>query len=122
MTNTLIDADTFAAEFHEGVEKLPGSRRFTPEQLEVLYGLGYAQAQQERWDKALAIFDAPLHIPVAREILGGGEALFLRRLPVITAAKVGRALPESAVLTLVNVKRAIHQNMALGRHCENSKM
>jgi hypothetical protein len=41
---------------------------------------------------------------------------------MIAAAKVGRALPESAVLTLVNVKRAIHQNMALDWHCENSKM
>lgn len=80
MTNTLIDADTFAAEFHTGVEKLPGSRRFTPEQLEVLYGLGYAQAQQERWDKALAIFAFLSQYGPTRQHYLAGLALCMQKL------------------------------------------
>ena len=71
---------------------------------------------------ALAILDAPFHIPVTGEVLGRGKAHLFGRLPVITAAEVCRALPESAVLTLVNVKGAIHQNMALNGHSENSKV
>ena len=56
MTNTISNADAFADKFKAGFDELPCSRRFTPEQLEVLYGLGYAQAHLEQWDKALPIF------------------------------------------------------------------
>nr|WP_294846496.1 hypothetical protein [uncultured Sphingomonas sp.] len=64
----------------------------------------------------LTVFDASLHVPIARKILGGGQALLFGRLPVVAAAEVGRALPEAAAVTLVNVQRAIHQNMALNGH------
>src|SRR3546814_20590004 len=64
----------------------------------------WAAQQRNATASALAIFDAPLHIPVAREILGGGKADLLGRLPVVTAAKIGRALPVAAVLTPIDRK------------------
>lgn len=51
-----FDFHAFSAAFHEAFEELPASRRFTPEQLEVIYGLAYAHAQQKQWDQALPIF------------------------------------------------------------------
>jgi len=80
MTHTLTDADMFAADFQAGVEALPSSRRFTPEQLEVLYGLGYAQAQQERWDKALAIFAFLSQYGPTRQHYLAGLALCMQKL------------------------------------------
>src|SRR3546814_17788594 len=82
----------------------------------------WAAQQRNATASALAIFDAPLHIPVAREILGGGKADLLGRLPVVTAAKIGRALPVAAVLTPIDVQRPLHQQMTFCRHCENSKL
>ncbi|MFA5968355.1 MAG: hypothetical protein WC816_03770 [Sphingomonas sp.] len=96
----------------------PLDRRFG---FDILW-LGGTASQADATASALAIFDAPLHVPVAGKILGRGEAGFLGRLPVIAAAKVGRALPETAALTPVNVERPIHQNMAFSGHFENSKM
>ena len=71
---------------------------------------------------ALAILYATLHIPVACEVLGGSKADLLGGLPMIETAKIGRALPVATVLTPIDGKRSIHQQMAFCRHCENSKM
>lgn len=49
-------ADRFAADFTEGYHELPASRRFTPEQLEVIYAMGYSHIQQQQWQQALPIF------------------------------------------------------------------
>ncbi len=51
-----FDAHAFSADFHEKFNASPVSKRFTPEQLEVIYGLAYAHAQQRQWEKALPIF------------------------------------------------------------------
>ncbi|MGB3068105.1 MAG: SycD/LcrH family type III secretion system chaperone [Ottowia sp.] len=56
MVEDAFDAHAFSADFRKGFETLPASRRFTPEQLEVIYGMAYAHAQQRQWDKALPIF------------------------------------------------------------------
>lgn len=55
-TRPQSDADRFAADFTAGFEELPASRRFTPEQLEVIYALGYSHVQQQHWPQALSIF------------------------------------------------------------------
>lgn len=55
-TPTATPAERFAADFHQGYEELPASRRFTAEQLEVIYALGYSHAQQQQWPQALPIF------------------------------------------------------------------
>lgn len=51
-----FDAHAFSADFHEKFDASPVSKRFTSEQLEVIYGLAYAHAQQRQWEKALPIF------------------------------------------------------------------
>ena len=80
MTNTISNADIFAEEFRAGFEELPCSRRFTPEQLEVLYGLGYAQAQLEQWEKALPIFTFLSQYGPTRQHYLAGLALCLQKL------------------------------------------
>ncbi|WP_186764560.1 tetratricopeptide repeat protein [Comamonas flocculans] len=55
-TRLQSDADRFAADFTRGFEELQASRRFTAEQLEVIYALAYSHVQQQQWQKALAIF------------------------------------------------------------------
>ena len=80
MTNTISNADTFAAEFKAGFDELPCSRRFTPEQLEVLYGLGYAQAHLEHWDKALPIFTFLSQYGPTRQHYLAGLALCLQKV------------------------------------------
>ncbi|MET4580097.1 tetratricopeptide repeat protein [Ottowia thiooxydans] len=51
-----FDLKAFSEAFHEEFEKLPAANRFSPEQLEVIYGMGYAHAQQKQWEQALPIF------------------------------------------------------------------
>ncbi len=71
---------------------------------------------------ALAILDAPLHLPVAGEVLGGRKIDLFGCLPMIQTAEVSRALPVAAVLTSIDVKRSIHQNMGLNWHIEHPKL
>lgn len=80
MTNTISNADIFADEFRAGFDELPCSRRFTPEQLEVLYGLGYAQAQLEQWGKALPIFTFLSQYGPTRQHYLAGLALCLQKV------------------------------------------
>ncbi|MBH1965542.1 MAG: tetratricopeptide repeat protein [Comamonadaceae bacterium] len=80
MTTALSDADIFAENFKSGFEELPNAQRFTAEQLEVLYGLGYAQAQQEHWDKALAIFAFLSQYGPTRQHYLAGLALCMQKL------------------------------------------
>jgi tetratricopeptide (TPR) repeat protein len=49
-------AERFASDFQTGYSELPASRRFTPEQLEVIYALAYSHARQQQWSQALPIF------------------------------------------------------------------
>ncbi|WP_084652342.1 tetratricopeptide repeat protein [Ottowia thiooxydans] len=51
-----FDAHGFAEDVQKEFESLPASQRFSAEQLEVIYGLAYAHAAQEQWEKALPIF------------------------------------------------------------------
>lgn len=51
-----FDLHAFSAAFHQEFEELPAASRLTPEQLEVIYGMGYAHAQQKQWEQALPIF------------------------------------------------------------------
>ena len=79
------------------------------------------------WQKALAapalaILDASLHIPVAGEIFRRCEADLFGCLTMIPAAQISRALPETTVLSTVNVKRSVHQNMGLKNHTKNSTL
>ena len=55
-TAALSPADRFAADFAAGYNELPASRRFTAEQLEVIYAMGYSHVQQQQWRQALPIF------------------------------------------------------------------
>ena len=49
-------ASDFGDALRTGLEALPSSHRFTPEQLEVLYALAYAHMQQQQWRQALNLF------------------------------------------------------------------
>lgn len=46
----------FAQAYFFEVGELEASRRFTAEQLEVIYAMGYADITQKKWDSALCIF------------------------------------------------------------------
>ncbi len=46
----------FGDALRTGLDALPSSKRFTPEQLEVLYALGYAHMQQQQWRQGLNLF------------------------------------------------------------------
>ncbi len=41
---------------HQGLDALPGSRRFSGPQLEIIYGLAYAHVVQRQYAKALPVF------------------------------------------------------------------
>lgn len=49
-------AGDFGNALRTGLEALPSSHRFTPEQLEVLYALAYTHMQQQQWRQALNLF------------------------------------------------------------------
>lgn len=46
----------FAKAYFSGVSELESSRRFTAEQLEIIYAMAYAEITQKKWDSALRIF------------------------------------------------------------------
>lgn len=67
-----LASDAFAQAYKAGLEGLESSRRFTPEQLEVIYAMGYAEVGQQRWDSALRIFSfLSLYGPTRRHYLVG---------------------------------------------------
>lgn len=76
----LLDADIFASEFKEGFASLPAAKRFTAEQLEVIYGMAYAHAQQKQWQKALGIFAFLSQYGPTRRHYLAGLALCLQKL------------------------------------------
>lgn len=51
-----VAGNDFAQAYFSGVGQLEASRRFTAEQLEVIYAMGYADMNQRKWDSALRIF------------------------------------------------------------------
>lgn len=46
----------FGERLYQGLEALPGSRRLTSEQLEVVYAMGYAHIVQNQYAQALPVF------------------------------------------------------------------
>ncbi len=56
MAETAIERSEFGEALYRGMEALPSSRRLTPEQLEVVYALAYAQVAQEQYAQALPLF------------------------------------------------------------------
>jgi len=46
----------FGERLYQGLEALPGSQRFTAEQLEVIYAMGYAHIVQNQYAQALPVF------------------------------------------------------------------
>ncbi len=75
-----IDANSFSSEFRAGFDTLPAAKRFTSEQLEVIYGLAYAHAQQKQWNKALGIFTFLSQYGPTRRHYLAGLALCLQKL------------------------------------------
>jgi hypothetical protein len=62
---------------------------------------------------AIPVFSAEAEIPVLRDFLRAGEAVFLGGNSPVLPGEISRALPRGAVLTLVNVKLAPHQLVML---------
>ncbi|MHA7124172.1 SycD/LcrH family type III secretion system chaperone [Achromobacter xylosoxidans] len=57
MTNSAtIGRSPLGQQVYDGLANLPSARRFTPEQLEVIYALGYAHVAQGQYAQALPIF------------------------------------------------------------------
>ncbi|WP_260986113.1 SycD/LcrH family type III secretion system chaperone [Bordetella genomosp. 13] len=46
----------FGEKLYQGLQALPSSKRFTAEQLEVIYALAYAQVTQGKYAEALPVF------------------------------------------------------------------
>lgn len=46
----------FGERLYQGLDALPGSRRFSAEQLEVIYAMGYAHIVQQQYAQALPVF------------------------------------------------------------------
>lgn len=59
---------------------------------------------------------------MAGELFGLNEGFLFRARPVIAATEISRALPEPAVLSLVDVQLAVHERMSLCRHRQNPKL
>lgn len=55
-THTSIERSESAQVLHERLEKLPGTKRFTGEQLDVFYAMAYAHVAQHHYGQALPIF------------------------------------------------------------------
>ncbi|SAI69984.1 regulatory protein [Bordetella ansorpii] len=51
-----VQRSEFGEKLYEGLQALPSSRRFTAEQLEVIYALAYAQVTQGKYAEALPVF------------------------------------------------------------------
>lgn len=86
-TEEAFDATGFASNFREEFKQLPASRRFTAEQLEVIYGLAYAHAQQKQWAKALPIFAFLSQYGPTRRHYLAGLAQCMRQVGRIEDAK-----------------------------------
>ena len=72
--------------------------------LETLAGLQFSRA----------LFAFEFEIPVLREILRVLEALFLRADTMVLARKIRRALPQMAVVALVEMQFAAHKFVLFG--------
>jgi type III secretion system low calcium response chaperone LcrH/SycD len=55
-TKVSIERSDFGRKLHEGLSALPSAKRFTPEQLEVIYALAYAHVAQGQYAQALPVF------------------------------------------------------------------
>ena len=64
---------------------------------------------------AEAIFSEAIEVPIARKLARDGDVRLLRRLTVVAAAQIGRALPVWAVLATIDVELALHERVRL-RH------
>src|SRR5690606_16457968 len=55
-SNPSIKRSASAQALHEGLQQLSGTKRFTREQLEVIYAMGYAHIAQRHYAQALPVF------------------------------------------------------------------
>lgn len=93
-------------ELKEKIADLPSSKRFTDDQIEIIYGIGYSFFMQGKFDKACSVFQMMLIFrPLDPRILGA-FALCCKRLGHFEAAIP--AYSAALVLEPGNLSWAVH--------------
>lgn len=85
ISNVMFELDSLR-ELKEKIADLPSSKRFTDDQIEIIYGIGYSFFMQGKFDIACSVFQMMLiYRPLDSRILGA-FALCCKRLGQFEAA------------------------------------
>lgn len=109
----------FAQMLHNELENLPGSKRMTAEQLEVIYALAYAHVAQQQYEQALPLFAFLSQYGPTRKHYLSGLGLCLQMLEryeeaICIQSLIGTLFPESHGSSL----RVAECMLASGQHDE----